>query len=76
MPMPWIEIHPGFAATKLLYGDKGGVVGITTGGMDVGRNVFRSGIHMGIELRQLYLLEEGARGSLSSVRSLVPVSIP
>ena len=32
-----VEIYPGFAATELLYGDKGEVVGIATGDMGVAR---------------------------------------
>ena len=32
-----VEIYPGFAATELLYGDKGEVVGIATGDMGVDR---------------------------------------
>src|ERR1700734_139118 len=32
-----VEIYPGFAATELLYGDKGEVVGIATGDMGVER---------------------------------------
>ena len=37
-----VEILPGFAATELLYGDKGEVVGIATGDMGVDRGVARS----------------------------------
>ena len=33
-----VEIYPGFAATELLFGDKGEVVGIATGDMGVGRD--------------------------------------
>src|SRR5271154_5151148 len=62
-----VEIYPGFAATELLYGDKGEVVGIATGDMGVGRDGHpKAGVTRGIELRGKYvLLAEGARGSLS-----------
>jgi electron-transferring-flavoprotein dehydrogenase len=62
-----VEIYPGFAATELLYGDKGEVVGIATGDMGVdheGRP--KPGFTRGMELFGKYvLLAEGARGSLS-----------
>ena len=62
-----VEIYPGFAATDLLYGDKGEVVGIATGDMGVGRDGHpKAGFTRGMELLGKYvLLAEGARGSLS-----------
>src|ERR1700728_4368570 len=62
-----VEIYPGFAATELLYGDKGEVVGIATGDMGVDREGHaKPGFTRGMELFGKYvLLAEGARGSLS-----------
>jgi electron-transferring-flavoprotein dehydrogenase len=62
-----VEIYPGFAATELLFGDAGEVVGIATGDMGVGRDDRpKSGFTRGMELTGKYvLLAEGARGSLS-----------
>ena len=62
-----VEIYPGFAATELLFGDKGEVVGIATGDMGIGRDGEpKEGFQRGMELRGKYvLLAEGARGSLS-----------
>jgi len=62
-----VEIYPGFAATELLFGDKGEVVGIATGDMGVGRDGLpKANFSRGMELRGKYvLLAEGARGSLS-----------
>jgi electron-transferring-flavoprotein dehydrogenase len=64
-----VEIYPGFAATELLYGDKGEVVGVATGDMGVGRDGHaKAGFTRGMELRGKYvLLAEGARGSLSKL---------
>jgi electron-transferring-flavoprotein dehydrogenase len=62
-----VEIYPGFAATELLYGDQGQVVGIATGDMGVGRDGHpKPGFTRGMELFAKYVfLAEGARGSLS-----------
>ncbi len=62
-----VEIYPGFAASELLFGDKGEVVGIATGDMGVGRDGKpKDSFTRGMELRGKYtLLAEGARGSLS-----------
>ncbi len=62
-----VEIYPGFAATELLFGDKGEVIGIATGDLGVGRDGHaKAGFTRGMELRSKYvLLAEGARGSLS-----------
>ena len=61
------EIYPGFAATELLFGDKGEVMGVATGDMGVGRDGQpKANFARGMELRGKYvLLAEGARGSLS-----------
>jgi len=62
-----VEIYPGFAATELLYGDKGEVVGIATGDMGIGRDGKpKDNFTRGMELRGKYvLIAEGARGSLA-----------
>ena len=62
-----VEIYPGFAATEVLYGEKGEVVGVATGDMGVARDgEEKSGFTRGIELRGKYtLIAEGARGSLA-----------
>jgi electron-transferring-flavoprotein dehydrogenase len=62
-----VEIYPGFAATELLYGDKGEVVGVATGDMGIARDGARkANFTRGMELRGKYvLLGEGARGSLT-----------
>jgi electron-transferring-flavoprotein dehydrogenase len=62
-----VEIYPGFAATELLVGDRGEVVGVATGDMGVARDGHpKVGFTRGMELRGKYvLLAEGARGSLS-----------
>ena len=62
-----VDIYPGFAATELLYGDDGAVVGVATGDMGIGRNGLPTANFMrGMELRGRYtLLAEGARGTLS-----------
>ncbi|WP_374546257.1 NAD(P)/FAD-dependent oxidoreductase, partial [Rhodoblastus sp.] len=62
-----VEIYPGFAATEVLYGDKGEVLGIATGDMGVGRDGSpKDSFTRGMELRGKYtLFAEGARGSLS-----------
>jgi electron-transferring-flavoprotein dehydrogenase len=62
-----VEIYPGFAATELLFGNKGEVVGVATGDMGIGRDGEpKANFTRGMELRGKYLLlAEGARGSLS-----------
>lgn len=64
-----VEIYPGFAATELLYGDNGEVVGIATGDMGIGRDGARKdSFTRGMELRAKYtLFAEGARGSLTKL---------
>ncbi len=62
-----VEIYPGFAATEVLYGDKGEVRGVATGDMGVGRDGKpKESFTRGMELRGKYtLFAEGARGSLT-----------
>jgi electron-transferring-flavoprotein dehydrogenase len=62
-----VEIFPGFAASEVLYGTDGGVVGIATRDMGVGKDgVPKSSFSRGIELmgRQT-IFSEGCRGSCS-----------
>ncbi len=62
-----VEIYPGFAATELLYGEKGEVVGVATGDMGIGRDGKpKPSFTRGMELKGKYvLLAEGVRGSLA-----------
>jgi electron-transferring-flavoprotein dehydrogenase len=62
-----VEIYPGFAATEVLYGERGEVVGIATGDMGIGRDGKpKDSFTRGMELRGKYtLIAEGARGSLA-----------
>jgi electron-transferring-flavoprotein dehydrogenase len=62
-----VEIYPGFAATEVLYDDKGAVTGIATGDMGVGRDGEpKDSFVRGMELHAKYtFIAEGARGSLS-----------
>jgi electron-transferring-flavoprotein dehydrogenase len=62
-----VEIYPGFAASELLYGEKGEVLGVATGDMGVGRDGKpKDSFTRGMELRGKYtLIAEGARGSLA-----------
>jgi electron-transferring-flavoprotein dehydrogenase len=62
-----VEIYPGFAATEVLYGERGEVVGVATGDMGIGKNgAHKDSFTRGMELRAKYtLFAEGARGSLS-----------
>ncbi len=62
-----VEIYPGFAATELLYGDRGEVAGVATGDMGIGRDGKpKPSFTRGMELRGKYvLIAEGARGSLA-----------
>ncbi|MBV1700966.1 MAG: 4Fe-4S dicluster domain-containing protein [Hyphomicrobiales bacterium] len=62
-----VEIYPGFAATEVLYGEAGEVVGIATGDMGISKDgQMSAGFTRGMELRGKYvLMAEGARGSLS-----------
>lgn len=62
-----VEIYPGFAASEVLYDDKGVVVGVATGDMGVGRDgEIKDDFVRGMELRAKYtFFAEGVRGSLS-----------
>ncbi len=62
-----VEIFPGFAATEVLYSDRGAVVGVATGDMGIGKNGEpKDSFTRGVELRAKYtLFAEGARGSLT-----------
>src|SRR6202167_4253611 len=60
-------IYPGFAATEVLYDEKGAVRGIATGDMGVAKDgSHKASFTRGMELLGKYtLFAEGARGSLS-----------
>jgi electron-transferring-flavoprotein dehydrogenase len=62
-----VEIYPGFAASEILYGDNGAVVGVATGDMGVDHTgAMTDSFVRGMELRGNYtLFAEGARGSLT-----------
>ncbi|MDE2363202.1 MAG: electron transfer flavoprotein-ubiquinone oxidoreductase, partial [Hyphomicrobiales bacterium] len=62
-----VEIYPGFAATEILYGEKGEVLGVATGDMGVARDGhLKDSFTRGMELRGKYtLIGEGVRGSLA-----------
>ncbi len=61
-----VEIYPGFAAAEVLYDDKGGVRGVATGDMGVGRDGKPTDQYQpGIELHGNYtFFAEGCRGHL------------
>src|SRR4030081_3163937 len=62
-----VEIYPGFAATEVLYDDKGAVRGIATGDMGIAKDgTHKDSFTRGMELLGKYtLFAEGARGSLT-----------
>ena len=62
-----VEIYPGFAATEVLYDDKGAVRGIATGDMGIAKDgSHKASFTRGMELLGKYtLFAEGARGSLT-----------
>ena len=62
-----VEIYPGFAASEVLYDEKGAVRGVATGAMGIGRDGEKTAAYEpGIELHAKYtLIAEGARGSLA-----------
>ena len=62
-----VDVFPGFAATEVLYGPAGEVMGIATGDMGIGKNGKpKDSFTRGMELRAKYtLFAEGARGSLT-----------
>ena len=61
-----VEIYPGFAAAEVLYDDKGGVRGVATGDLGVGRDGRPTDQYQpGIELLGKYtFFAEGCRGHL------------
>jgi electron-transferring-flavoprotein dehydrogenase len=61
-----VEIYPGFAASEVLYDDKGAVTGIATGDMGIGKDGNpKDSFTRGMELHAKYtLFAEGARGNL------------
>jgi electron-transferring-flavoprotein dehydrogenase len=61
-----VEIYPGFAAAEVLYDDRGGVRGVATGDMGVGRDGKPTEQYQpGIELHGKYVFfAEGCRGHL------------
>ena len=61
-----VEIYPGFAAVEVLYDDRGGVRGVATGDMGVGRDGRPTAQYQpGIELWGKYVFfAEGCRGHL------------
>jgi electron-transferring-flavoprotein dehydrogenase len=62
-----VEIYPGFAATEVLYDEKGAVRGIATGDMGIAKDgSHKDSFTRGMELLGKYtLFAEGARGSLT-----------
>jgi electron-transferring-flavoprotein dehydrogenase len=62
-----VEIYSGFAASEVLYDDKGAVRGVATGDMGVGKDGKpKDTFTRGVELTAKYtLIAEGARGSLA-----------
>ncbi len=62
-----VEIYPGFAAAEVLYDDAGGVRGVATGDMGIGRDGRPTANHQpGVELlARRTVFAEGCRGSLT-----------
>ncbi|MBY3207286.1 electron transfer flavoprotein-ubiquinone oxidoreductase [Rhizobium laguerreae] len=62
-----VEIYPGFAATEVLYNDRGAVIGVATGDMGIEKNGEPGPNYTrGMELLGKYtLIGEGVRGSLA-----------
>ncbi len=62
-----VEIYPGFPAADIVYGDKGQVLGVTTGDMGVAKDGHHKGeFTPGMNLLGKYtFFAEGARGSLT-----------
>ena len=62
-----VEIYPGFAAAEVLYDEKGGVRGVATGDMGIGKDGARTEAYQpGIELHaRQTVFAEGCRGSLT-----------
>jgi len=66
-----VDIYPGFAASEVLYGRQGEVVGVATGDVGIAKDgTQKDAFARGMELRsRVTLLAEGCRGSLSEVKS-------
>src|SRR3954447_21585407 len=64
-----VQVFPGFAASEVLYGDGGAVVGVATGDMGIAKDgQHKDSFTRGVELRAKYtLLAEGARGNLTKM---------
>ncbi|HEV2558392.1 MAG TPA: electron transfer flavoprotein-ubiquinone oxidoreductase [Microvirga sp.] len=62
-----VEIYPGFAATEVLFDEKGAVVGVATGDMGISKGGEPNANYTrGMELRARYtVFGEGARGNLA-----------
>src|SRR5262245_32207411 len=62
-----VQIFPGFAASEVLYGEGGVVLGVATGDMGVAKDGHhKDSFTRGVELRAKYtLFAEGARGNLT-----------
>lgn len=62
-----VEIYPGFAATEIIFDDKGTVKGVITGDMGLDKhNKPKANFQLGMQLlAKQTLFAEGARGSLS-----------
>jgi len=63
-----VEIYPGFAASEVLFDDRGAVRGVATGDLGISRSgEHKPGYQSGMELHAKYtLFAEGCRGSLSA----------
>ena len=61
-----VEIFPGFAAAEVLYGDEGGVKGVVTGNLGIGKDGEpTTNFQLGMELHGKYtVFAEGSRGHL------------
>src|SRR5690349_18414831 len=61
-----VEIFPGFPAAEVLYGEDGGVRGVATGNLGIGKDGEPTGnFQLGMELHAKYtIFAEGSRGSL------------
>ena len=62
-----VEVYPGMAASELVFGDKGEVVGVVAGVFGVGKDGEKKADYQpGLELRGKYVfIGEGVRGSLA-----------
>lgn len=62
-----VEVYPGFAASKLIYGEKGEVRGVATNDFGVAKDGTRKeNFEPGVDvIGRVSLLAEGARGSLT-----------